>query len=137
MKYRVCQYNNPTDKDGEKKFYPAPYYSGTLTTAQFAKRLSHATTMTEADAMAFLVECANILEDALINGEKVQLDRIGIFKETFGGIGHEKASDVTADSIRNLRTAFLLDAGLRRRIRNGIAFSKAGDLVNKTDAREE
>lgn len=133
MKYRICQYNNPADRKAGKKFYPAPYYSGTLTTEQFAKRLSHSTTMTEADAMAFLVECANILEDALINGEKVQLDRIGIFKETFGGIGHEKASDVTADSIRNLRTAFLLDAGLRRRIKNGIAFSKAEDLINKTD----
>ncbi len=133
MKYRVCHYNNPADRESKKKFYPAPCYSGTLTTEQFAKRLSHSTTMTEADAKAFLVECANIFEDALINGEKIQLEGIGIFKETFGGIGQEKASDVTADAIRNLRTAFLLDAGLRRRINNGIVFTKAGDLINKTD----
>ncbi len=133
MYYRICNYNNPQDRDAKKKFFPAPHYLGTLTTKQFAKRLSHSTTMTEADAMAFLVECANIFEEALINGEKIKLDGIGTFKETFGGIGQEKASDVTADSIRNLRTAFLIDSELRRRIQNEIYFTKAGNLINKTD----
>lgn len=133
MYYRICNYNNPQDRDAKKKFFPAPHYLGTLTTKQFAKRLSHSTTMTEADAMAFLVECANIFEEALINGEKIKLDGIGTFKETFGGIGREKASDVTADSIRNLRTAFLIDSELRRRIQNEIYFTKAGNLINKTD----
>lgn len=133
MYYRICNYNNPQDRDAKKKFFPAPHYLGTLTTKQFAKRLSHSTTMTEADAMAFLVECANIFEESLINGEKIKLDGIGTFKETFGGIGREKASDVTADSIRNLRTAFLIDSELRRRIQNEIYFTKAGNLINKTD----
>ena len=123
MRYYIKKVKDAQGED-TYKFYPAPVYSYEVTLDMIAAEVSLATSATAADVKAVLESFLAILPKYLIQGNRVNLEALGIFKVTFGGVWHDDAKDVSASDIRNPRISFLASADLKDAVLKNLSFSK-------------
>lgn len=126
MNFKVIQRKNPQNLEMYGKFYPAPTYYNTIDLKSLANEISHSTSLTSSDVKAVIEELMIAFERHLVNGEKIRLDGIGIFKVSFSGEGAETSEAVTAQNIdtNSIRVTFMADSELKRNIRSTISFEK-------------
>mgnify|MGYP002519438456 FL=1 len=100
-----------------------------------ANEISHSTSLTGSDVKAVIEELMIAFERHLVNGEKIRLDGIGIFKVSFSGEGAETSEAVTAKYIdtNSIRVTFMADSELKRNIRSKISLEKEKTSKKITD----
>lgn len=78
----------------------------TISTEELAEEMAHSTTITEADARAFLCELAHCLNKHLINSQAVKLDGIGLFKPAIKTKPAAKKEDFGGNNITGYKVNF-------------------------------
>ena len=126
MKYKSLYRENPQDKKIPGKYYPYPVYENTIDTNDFVAEISHATSLTQTDVRAAIMEIIEIFHRYLVRGHKLKLDGIGTFKVSFKGEGASTSEDLTAMNIdrSSVRVTFVADTTMKKEIRTEISFSK-------------
>lgn len=105
IRYKKVQ-NKITGSKSFQKWYGKVVILETVTTEKLAKEMAHSTTITEADARAFLTELAHVLNEHLISSQQVKLDGIGLFKPGIKTKPAEKRSEFTGKNISGYKVTF-------------------------------
>lgn len=96
--YRKYQNNNESSKT-YGKWYGRSVVINTVSTADLAEEISHATTVTKADILAVLAETTQVMKSHLQNSDKVVLDGLGSFKVGLTTAAANTSADFGAQNI--------------------------------------
>ena len=109
--------------------------SEVISTAQIAKDINHACSVTESDVLAVLQAVGQRIGDALLDGNRVEIDHIGTFSLALTCKNKRKEEHITSKDIEVKRIVFSPCAELQRTLRGAVIVS-GGPTGNKqlTDA---
>ena len=88
------------------KWYPKAVVSNNISTEAIAEELSHNSTLTFSDIMAVLIEFSMAIRRHLLQGEKVQMYRIGSFRAGLKTTLSETKEECGKDNILGYRILF-------------------------------
>lgn len=121
--YTLRKRVNPQKLEEPMKYFPSPYYTGSIDLEKISENISSATTLTQADVtaviQALIMQIPHYMELGLIT----KLDGLGSFRLSFSGEGKENPSDITAKDIDDIHIIFTPDIKLRRKVKK-FKFSK-------------
>ena len=106
-----------------------------VTTADLAKDINHACSATEADVLSVLQAVGQRIGEALLDGNRVEIDHIGTFSLALTCKNKRKEDHITSKDIEVSRIVFSPCAELQRAMRGAVIVS-GGPTGNKqlTDA---
>ena len=109
--------------------------SEVVTTAQIAQDINHACSATEADVLSVLQAVGQRIGDALLDGNRVEIDHVGTFSLALTCKNKRKEDHITSKDIEVSRIVFSPCAELQRTLRGAVIVS-GGPTGNKqlTDA---
>ena len=109
--------------------------SEVVTTEELAKDINHACSATEADVLSVLQAVGQRIGDALLDGNRVEIDHIGTFSLALTCKNKRKEDHITSKDIEVSRIVFSPCAELQRTLRGAVIVS-GGPTGNKqlTDA---
>ncbi len=109
--------------------------SEVISTAQIAKDINHACSVTESDVLAVLQAVGQRIGDALLDGNRVEIDHIGTFSLALTCKNKRKEDHITSKDIEVSRIVFSPCAELQHILRGAVIVS-GGPTGNKqlTDA---
>ncbi len=109
--------------------------SEVVTTAQLAKDINHACSITEADVAAVLQAVGQRIGEALLDGNRVEIDHIGTFSLALTCKNKRKEDHITSKDIEVSRIVYSPCTELQRAMRHAVIVS-GGPTGNKqhTDA---
>lgn len=116
LKWKLCQWNNPADKDAPKKFYAAPVWDDEVDKQKLAEKTAKPTSLMASDVTAALDSLFDLIPELLMDGDIVTLGRLGKMKISFSSGGHENPSDVSSSDIKNVHVTFMPSTDLKRKI---------------------
>lgn len=104
-----------SDKDSPMLFYlrQKPRSSGTVDIDTLAANIEKNCAMTKGDVKHVIEALVEEIQGTLVNGNKVKLDRFGIFHMTFRCSGVEKMEDCKVKNIKRVHIRFMPDKGLK------------------------
>lgn len=105
IQYKIVKRKSP--KDASVKFYAQSKMTGTTDLHTLARRMSKATTVTEADALAVLTELEEVLAEALLESKSVRLGKLGSFHVTLKSSGANSKDDFTHSNITKAMIRFI------------------------------
>ena len=111
--------SNPRDLDADGKFYPAPAYISEVNVNKLAEEISESTTLTPTEVVGVIRSLLLTVPKYMMLGYKVRLDSFGIFKLGFRHSckGWEKASQVTANDIDDVKVIFSPETMLKDKLK--------------------
>lgn len=126
MHFTVRKYKNPQNKEDSEKYYPVPFYIGTKDLSDLASEIAHSTSLTKSDVGAVIEELLVVFNNHLLNGEKIKIKGLGIFRTSFSGKGCETEDEVNANSIdaSSVKVTFVSDNSIRKALKTDISFTK-------------
>ena len=104
--------------------------SEVITTEQLSKDINHACSITEADVAAVLQALGQRIGDALLDGNRVEIDHIGTFSLSLTCKNKRKEDHITSKDIEVSRIVFSPCAKLQHTIRGAVIVS-GGPTGNK------
>ena len=109
--------------------------SEVITTEELAKDINHACSVTQSDVLAVLQAVGQRIGDALLDGNRVEIDHIGTFSLALTCKNKRKEDHITSKDIEVSRIVFSPCAELQRAMRGAVIVS-GGPTGNKqlTDA---
>lgn len=109
--------------------------SRVVTTREMADDINHASSATQADVAAVLQAVGQRIADALLDGNRIEIDHVGTFSLTLTCGNKRKEDHITSKDISVNRIAFTPCAELQRAMR-GATIVSGGPTGNKhlTDA---
>lgn len=116
LRWKLCQWNNPADKDAPKKFYATPVWDDEVDKQKLAEKTAKPTSLMASDVTAALDSLFDLIPELLMDGDVVNLGRLGKLKISFSSEGKENASDVSAADIKNVRVVFRPSTELKQKI---------------------
>lgn len=97
--------------------------SEVISTAQIAKDINHACSATEADVMSVLQAVGQRIGDALLDGNRVEIDHIGTFSLALTCKNKRKEDHITSKDIEVSRIVFTPCAELQQTMRRAVIVS--------------
>ena len=97
--------------------------SEVITTADLAKDINHACSVTEADVVAVLQAVGQRIGDALLDGNRVEIDHIGTFSLSLTCKNKRKEEHITSKDIEVKRVVFSPCAELQKALRSAVIVS--------------
>ncbi|MBR4312290.1 MAG: HU family DNA-binding protein [Bacteroidaceae bacterium] len=104
--------------------------SEVITTEQLAKDINRACSITESDVAAVLQAVGQRIGDALLDGNRVEIDHIGTFSLALTCKNKRKEDHITSKDIEVSRIVFSPCAGLQQTMRGAVIVS-GGPTGNK------
>ena len=104
--------------------------SEVITTADFAKDINRSCSVTEADVVAVLQAVGQRIGDALLDGNRVEIDHIGTFGLSLTCKNKRKEEHITSKDIEVKRIVFSPCAELQHAMRSAVIVS-GGPTTNK------
>ena len=105
--FLVRKYRVPGDEPRKEVFKPAPYYYGTLLTADAANQIAEESSLTKGDVLNVLDRYQRYVIVNLQKGYKVELLGFGtVYNRFVTGKGVEKAEEAKATQIRSIIPGF-------------------------------
>lgn len=105
ISYRVAQ-NTMKGTKYYNKYYGKAVILGKVTTDDLCEEIAHSTTITEADARAFMAELKVVLKAHLCNSQKVIVDGLGTFRPSIKTSMVDDKKDFNATKITKYRIRF-------------------------------
>ncbi|NJO69659.1 MAG: DNA-binding protein [Bacteroidetes bacterium] len=103
IKFRVIEKAQPGVKGGgQKKFYASVVTDGEVTTDELVKDIEKFSALSEPDIRGVISALENIIQNKLIEGRIVRLEKLGSLYPVISSKGEEKEEDVTQASIRDV-----------------------------------
>ena len=115
MMYSVTKRQNLLDREADSKYYASAEYGEEIDVNKLAKEISKSCTLTPADIVAVIESFLDKMPQYLKSSNRIRLNKFGVFKLSFGSVGHEKAEDVSSNDITKLRELFTQSAELKKR----------------------
>src|ERR1051326_8012898 len=106
VKFNVTPRKDPRDQNSQPKYYAMVKSSGRADTQNIAKSINSMSTVSSVDTAAVLEAFLNVVPDKLAEGNIVELGDFGTFRVSVSSAGEEKAEDVTARNITDVRVLF-------------------------------
>ncbi len=97
--------------------------SEVISTAQIAKDINHACSVTESDVLAVLQAVGQRIGDALLDGNRVEIDHIGTFSLALTCKNKRKEDHITSKDIEVSRIVFSPCAELQHTMRGAVIVS--------------
>lgn len=114
MMYSVTKRQNLLDREADSKYYASAEYGEEIDVNKLAKEISKSCTLTPADIVAVIESFLDKMPQYLKSSNRIRLNKFGVFKLSFGSVGHEKAEDVSSNDITKLRELFTQSAELKK-----------------------
>lgn len=124
MYYQLTERTNPLDREGARKLYATPRYTGRVTAAKLAKQIAAQTTLTPGDVSNVLDTFLDLLPMYMLMGVTVELKGIGRMRVTFSSEGVSEVKAFNTRMIRQVRVMFVSSPSLRQRIRDEMTYEK-------------
>ena len=102
--YRLYQMKRENSKFNDK-WYGRAYHTREVTLTDLAKIIEQNCTVKKADVLAVLSELSVSMQRELLNGSRVRLDGIGIFKICISTLPSDKLQDWTV--AKNIRRSYI------------------------------
>lgn len=135
MKYRLIERKSPGKKDGPVKTYATPVWDGMIEIEELAARIAGRSSLTKGDILNVLQNFLDEVPHYLLMGKAVNLNKLGIFRLSFGSSGAEEADKFNATQIRKPSVVFLPSVQLKKEIENNVTFSR--EMPRTTKKKED
>jgi predicted histone-like DNA-binding protein len=106
VKFNVSARKDPRDQNSTPKYYATVKSSGRADTQAIAKSINNMSTVSSVDTAAVLEAFLSVVPDKLVEGNIVELGDFGTFRVSVSSEGEDKAEDVTARNITDVRVLF-------------------------------
>lgn len=107
LEYILVGKKNPLSPEAPKKFYAVPVWKGLVGIEQLAKEIAGRSSLTVGDILNVLQNFLDIIPDHLLNGEAVDLEKIGILRISFGSRGAVSVDEFDVSYIRAKKIIYL------------------------------
>lgn len=124
MKYKLVERKNPGKKDDPAKTYATPVWDGMIEIEELSDIIAGRSSLTKGDVLNVLQNFLDEIPRYLLMGKAVNLNKLGIFRLSFGSSGSENAKEFNASQIRSPRVTFLASAQLKKKIANDVKFAR-------------
>jgi len=104
--FKTIARKNPRDRDAPEKFYAHIVSDGKTTLADLAKHASAMSTVSKADILAVLESTFSKIAEDVADGKTVYVGEYFTLQASGSSEGQEKEEDVTASTIKSVRTVF-------------------------------
>jgi len=118
QKFKVVPRKDPRNPNGNPKYYPTPVYSGTYSINDLSKYIANISTVSEIDVAAVLQAFVKVFPDVLQQGNRIDLEGLGVFSLGFATTASEKADDVTANNVEKCKLKYTPAYTLKKEIEN-------------------
>ena len=106
VKFNITSHKDPRDQNLQPKYYARVKSSGRADSQAIARRINSMSTVSSVDTAAVLEAFLHVIPDELAAGQIVELGDFGTFRVSISSAGEEKAEDVSAHSITDVRVLF-------------------------------
>ena len=106
VKFKVTPHKDPRDQHSPPRYYARVKSSGRSDTHAIARRIQRMSTVSSVDTAAVLEAFLSVIPGELAAGQIVELGDFGTFRVSLSSAGEEKAEDVTARTITEVRVLF-------------------------------
>ena len=106
VKFNVSQRRDPRDLTLPPKYYARVRSNGRTDTHGIARSINDMSTVSSVDTRAVLEAFLHVVPDKLAEGNIVELGDFGTFRVSVSSAGEDKAEDVTARHITDVRVIF-------------------------------
>jgi len=106
VKFSVTPKKDPRNQEAAPKYYAVVKSNGRSDTNTVAKSINRMSTVSSVDTAAVLEAFLTVVPEELANGNIVELGDFGTFRVSVSSDGAEKAEDLTARSITDVRVLF-------------------------------
>lgn len=137
MKYKLVERKNPGKQDEPAKTYATPIWDGIIDIEQLADVIAGRSSLTKGDVLNVLQNFQDEVPRYLLMGKAVNLNKLGIFRLSFGSSGSDTAKDFNASQIRSPRIIFLASPQLKKKIANDVKFSRETPSEKSKDKEED
>lgn len=118
QKFRPVAKKDPRNPNGNPKYYPSPVYNGTYSIDDVSKYIANISTVSEIDVSAVLRSFVKVFPDILQQGNRIDLEGLGIFSLGFVTTASEKEEDVSANNVEKCKLKYSPEHALKKAIEN-------------------
>lgn len=122
MLYKVTKVNSPLNKEGKTRYIARPHKRKQAGFNEISQLISSVSTVSRADVIAVLYSLSEVIPDLLMDNYTVQLPGLGIFSLSFKSESYEDPSEVTHNSVKNMRVQFRPDKEIKTRLKSAKAY---------------
>lgn len=91
---------------GRKRWYAAIASDGEVTIDDLVKQIEKFSALSEADIRGVIIALENVIQDQLVNGKIIRLDKLGSFYPSLSSEGVEKDVDFTVANIKGAKVNY-------------------------------
>lgn len=124
LEYILVGKKNPLNPETPKKFYAVPVWKGLVGIEQLAKEIAGRSSLTVGDILNVLQNFLDIIPDHLLNGEAVDLEKIGILRISFGSRGAVSVDEFDVSYIRSKKIIYLPSTYLKNDVLGKTKFQR-------------
>lgn len=107
IKYKLIERGQPgVAGGGTKKWYANVYNNGEMTIDDLVKKIEKFSALSEADIRGVIIALENVIQEELVNGKIIRLDKLGSFYPSLSSEGVEKEEDFTVANIRSAKVNY-------------------------------
>ena len=107
IKYKLIEKAQPgVAGGGAKKWYANPALDGELTVDDLVKQIQKFSALSEADIRGVIIALENVIQDNLVNGKIIRLDKLGNFYPSLSSEGTATEAEFTNSHIKGARVNY-------------------------------
>lgn len=107
IKYKLIEKGQPgVAGGGTKKWYAAIALDGELTVDDLTKQIEKFSALSEADIRGVIIALENVIQEELINGKIIRLDKLGSFYPSLSSEGTLTEKEFTVANIKSAKVNY-------------------------------
>ncbi len=107
IKYKLIERNQPgVAGGGVKKWYANVFNDGEVTVDDLVKKIEKFSALSEADIRGVIIALENVIQEELVNGKIIRLDKLGSFYPSLSSEGVATEADFTSANIRSAKVNY-------------------------------
>lgn len=99
---------------GQKKFYAQIVLDGEVTTDELVKEIEKFSSLTEPDIRGVIIALENAIQDKLVSGKIVRLEKLGSLYPAISSAGVDRPEDVNASVIKEASVNYRPGARIKK-----------------------
>lgn len=104
IKYKLVEKGQPgVVGGGTKKWYATAISDGEITIDDLVRRIEKFSALSEADIRGVIIALENVIQDQLVEGKIIRLDKLGSFYPSISSEGTATAAEFTSASIKSVK----------------------------------
>ena len=113
IKYKLVERAQPgVTGGGSKKWYAHTVTDGELTVDDLVKQIEKFSALSEADIRGVIIALENVIQEGLVNGRIIRLDKLGSLYPSLSSDGVVDAADFNSSHIRGAKVNYRPGKGI-------------------------